>query len=87
MYLGQDLPDRATRAAIHTAIEQDLQVALADPMDHPWHGATSTAVGEGDAGHGEATAMLDAEDFDGERVGHLARTEERPGHAAVCGGR
>ena len=33
----QDLPDRATRAAIHTAKEQDLQVALADPVDHPWH--------------------------------------------------
>ena len=52
-------------------------MALADPMDHPWHSPTSTAVGEGDAGHGEAATVLDAEDLDGEGVGHVTCREMR----------
>ena len=53
-------------------------MALADPVDHPWHSPTSTAVGEGDARHGEAAAVLDAEDFYRKWVGHLARVYKRP---------
>ena len=44
----QDLPDRSTRAAINAAEEEDLQVALSDPVDHPTlDSATRPAVGEG----------------------------------------
>ena len=52
-------------------------MTLADPMDHPWYSPTSTAIGEGDAGHGEAATVLDAEDLDGEGVGHIACREMR----------
>ena len=59
-----DGPGAATVSAVH---QNDLQVPLTDPFDQARVVATGTAIGEGDARHGEAGTSIDAVD------GHLER--------------
>jgi len=66
-------PYGARAAAICAVHENDLQVPLKDPLEHARVLAACTAIGEGDAGHGKAGAVLNAV------RGHLER-----GHLHCC---
>ena len=55
--LVHDLPDGA-RAALGTAVEDSLEVALEDPAHKPVAG--SAAVGQADDGHGEPISVFDS---------------------------
>ena len=68
---------RSGPAAIGASKEQDLQVSLANPMDHPRYGSARSPVGEDEARNRQAHAVIHAKAVYRERFGHIVGSATR----------